>query len=180
MKLEKFQAAITAALFEQLPISGDVKSFDFSLFGEFTGAFRAGYATLNADSEQVEIVFNLPSYSDSVFLAVNRSDPKVTARVLANLEDYERESRVRLELGDVVLLSNESDSDVKLPFAVILLRTASSLDLSSVPDRLLLGGREARFFLAMPLSEPEWLLRGEKGHDALIDTFVEKDKSLAF
>ena len=76
MKLEKFQAAITAALFEQLPISGDVKSFDFSLFGEFTGAFRAGYATLNADSEQVEIVFNLPSYSDSVFLAVINKSTK--------------------------------------------------------------------------------------------------------
>lgn len=180
MTLDKFQAAVTAALFERLPISDDIRTFEFSLFGDFPGAFRAGCATLDTGIEQVEIVFNLPSYSDSVFLAVNESDPRVTARLLANLEDYERERGLQLKLGDSVVLSHENGSDGNLPFALILLRTASSLDLLTVPDRLAIGGREARFFLAVPLSEPEWLVRREKGHDALIDRFVKHDKSLAF
>ncbi|KWO37708.1 hypothetical protein WT97_25950 [Burkholderia sp. MSMB1459WGS] len=67
-----------------------------------------------------------------------------------------------------------------MPYAVILMRTATSLDCAGVPDHQMIGGKQTQFFLVVPLSRDEWELRRQSGHDALIDRFRDDQKELFF
>ncbi len=67
-----------------------------------------------------------------------------------------------------------------MPYAVILLRTATSLDFAKVPDSKCIDDRQTLFFLAVPLTKDEWDLRKQCGHDALLERFQEDGKELYF
>lgn len=180
MQLEKYQAAVLAFLFDRLPIGDDVDSLEFSLSGGFAGKYRVAHSAIESADRTARVVFTLPSYSHSVFLALTRTKLNETARILANLEDYERESSMQLGLGEVVLTPEQAQDGGDTPHAVILLRTATSLDCAKVPDSQTIDGRQTLFFLAVPLTKDEWELRRQHGHDALMDQFQDDEKELFF
>jgi hypothetical protein len=177
MELNKYQANLVTKLFSDLHIGDDISSLEFSLSGEFSGKYRAAFHTL-AEGDGY-IVFNTPVYGSSVFIGLAESDPKAAALILANLEDYERENSLKLGLGEVVVMPNDLKNDGKDLFGVILLRTASSLECSDVPDKAMIQEIETSFFLAVPISRQEYEIRRERGHDVLMDVF-EKDRKDVF
>ena len=179
MDLDRYQAALLAFLFDRLPIGDDVDWMEFALSGKFSGSFRVAHAAIDNVDDVAHLVFTLPTYSRSVFIALTRVDTAETARVLANLEDYERELSLQLRLGEAVVIPSEGNYE-KTPHAVILLRTATAFDCASVPDRHSIEGYETSFFLAVPLSREEWELRRTRGHDALMKHFEDVGKQLFF
>lgn len=178
MKPNSYQAAVLSFLFDRMPIGEEVDTFEFALAGAFSGTFRAAHAALSPPSQGVRVVFNLPTYTRHVFLALTVHEPAETARVLANLEDYERESRIDIAMGDVVAIPD--DAKMGMPHAVMLLRTASALDCAEVPDQHEIGGTLTAFSLALPISAAEFDYRRQHGHDALLDKFEAEQKSLYF
>lgn len=178
VQLDKYQATVLAFLFERLPIGDDVDLLEFSLSGEFAGKYRAAHAAIESADQPARLVFSLPSYSRSVFLALTWTKPSETARLLANLEDYERESSLQLGLGEVVITPDQVRGDGDTPYAVMLLRTATSLDCAKVPDSQVLDGKQTFFFLVVPLTRAEWELRRQHGHDALMSQFQAGKKEL--
>jgi hypothetical protein len=180
MKLDRYQAATLTFLFDRLPIGDDVDSLEFALSGKFGGMFRLAHSVIEAADRSARVVFTLPTYSQSVFLALTRTRLNETARILANLEDYERDSSMQLGLGEVVLTPEQIQRDADIPHAVILLRTATSFDCAEVPDKQTIDGKLTQFFLAVPLTTDEWELRRQFGHDALMDRFQEDEKELFF
>ena len=87
---------------------------------------------------------------------------------------------MQLGLGEVVLTPEQAQDDADEPHAVILLRTATSLDCAKVPDSQSIDGKRTLFFLAVPLTKDEWELRRQRGHDALMDRFQDDEKELFF
>lgn len=180
MQLDKYQASVLTFLFSRLPIGDDVDSLEFSLSGAFSGKYRAAYSAIESTDQPASVVFTLPSYSSSVFLALTRTKPRETARLLANLEDYERESSLQLGLGEVVITPDHERDDADTPHAVILLRTATSLDCAEVPDSQVIDGKPTLFFLVVPLTKEEYELHRRHGHDALMSRFQADQKELFF
>lgn len=180
MQLDKYQASILTFLFQKLPLGDDVDSLEFSLSGAFAGKYRVAYSVIQSAIQPAHLVFTLPSYSSSVFLALTRTTPDETARFLANLEDYERESSIQLKPGEVVVTPDQMHGDATAPFAVILLRTATSQECAEVPDRQYIDSKQTSFSLVVPLTKEEWELRRQLGHNALMDQFQAHQKELFF
>jgi len=180
LQLEKYQADLVPFRFERLAMGDDVDSLEFSLRGEFPGKYKVVNSVLSEDSDSSRVVITLPTYSRSVFLALTQKNQIETSRILANLEDYERESKVELGLGETIRLPEPSDAASQMPYAVLLLRTATAPSLAAVPDRRTIDDISTNFFLAVPLTGDEWKVRNERGHDALMDLFEERGKDLFF
>jgi hypothetical protein len=164
-------------MFEQTAIADPLETFRFSLSGDFSGQFCVAGGRVGEDGEHV--VFNLPTYSTSVFIALSDDSPLNTGLILANLEDHERESGAQLALGEVVIIPRGAAQPIA-PYAVLLLRTATLADVARVPDRAEIAGHPTTFFLAVPLTKAEYDYRAEHGHDALLDLLETENKSLAF
>ena len=178
--LNQTQAAILAFLFDKLPIGLEVETLNFCLAGNFSGKFHSAVGTIDGSEQDGEIVFSVPSYTNDVFLALTHKNKHQVARVLANVEDYERENHCELDHSDVVLVrAIVGEADLER-YGVLLIRTATSPELIAVPDTMNIAGREVRFFLAVPLTRDEYIYREQFGHDALMDMFSEKSKSLYF
>lgn len=177
MKLEQYQAAVLQMLFERTAVGESVDVLRFALSGDFTGEYVVVAAPIGNDGDHIAV--NLPHYSRSVFVALTDKDPNAVARILANLEDYERESGGALGLGEAVVIPDASSS-LGAPYAVLLLRTATLADVASLPDMATIAGRHTSFFLAVPLTKAEHDFRGDHGHNVLLDRFDAEGKSLAF
>ena len=180
MRLDKYQASVLAFLFECLPIKDDVETLEFSLTGSFPGKFSVGYGAIAQSDQPANIVFTIPTYSHRVFLALSRTGTIETARLIANLEDYERESSRALNLGEVVVTPDQFRNETGTPFGVILLRTKSSFDCANVPDSCELNGIKTTFFLVIPLTKMEHEILHLNGHDALMDKFQAEQKDIFF
>jgi hypothetical protein len=178
MKLNKYQANLVTKLFSDLHIGDDISSLEFSLSGDFSGKYRAAFHALGEGGGY--IVFNIPVYGSSVFIGLAESDPKAAALILANLEDYERENSLKLGLGEVVIMPSDLKNEDKDLFGVVLLRTASSVECSDVPDKAMVQEVETSFFFAVPISRREYEIRRERGHDALMGVFEESRKYIFF
>lgn len=175
MQLSRIQSRIVESLFDTLHIENDIDTYEYSLAGKFSGIFRAG-STYNGTEH---VIFSIPTYSNSVFIGeTSNRDPKEIARILSNLEDYERENSLDLELGAVVRLPNVSPDG--LSFAVILLRTATSPVCSDIPDHICIDGTKVRFFLVVPVTSEEYVQWRQNGHDALMDLFESNAKDISF
>ena len=179
-KMNTFQSAVLADLFDRLPIGEEVDTLNFSLSGNFTGKFFAAFAEIKNVAEKASIVFTLPAYTNHVFFGLTRSKEPTVARLLANIEDYERENSLELSFGEVVVIPDNTGSGDQHPHALLLTRTTTSRDLESVPDRTKIQSKVVTYFFAIPLNREELELRNKSGHDALIDRFVSTEKQLFF
>ena len=180
MKLSIYQAKILSFLFESLPTTDEVDYLEFSLSGSFSGKYRVVHSEIRDVDTPSRIVFNLPTYSQSVFLALTKTNPSETALILANLEDYERETSKALRPGETVVLPNELSSTPCAPYGVVLLRAATSVDCEAIPDNKDFDERRTSFSLVVPLTKDESEIRNQLGHDALMDEFERSQKQLFF
>jgi len=114
-----------------------------------------------------------------VFVALTDKDPTIVARILANLEDLEREKGLHLHPGEAIIIPDASPASGG-PYAVLLLRTATLTDAAALPDTTEIAGRFTSFSLAIPLHKAEHDFRAEHGHDELMSQFEKDGKGLAF
>lgn len=178
--LNKTQATVLSFLFEKLPISEEINTLDFSLAGNFCGKYFGAFADIQGDEENTKVAFTLPTYTGNVFLALTRSNEQEVVRILANIEDYEREHSLELNIGEVVVIPKIQIKDDDPFYAMLLLRTAIYDKLTRVPDRQLIDDREIKFSLVIPISKTEFDYRKKFGHDALMDDFQTKGKDIFF
>lgn len=180
VSLDKLQYAVVSLLFEHAGLCDPATPLDFTLSGEFQGRFSALVGVLENVDDSAFLVATLPRYTSTVFLALTRSREIEVARLLANLEDLERENEKVLQLGEVVGHPADPVDSEFPPFATILMPVATSTLLRSIPQVATLNGQEVRFVLALPLSQRELECRNKRGHDAMIDMFQQEGKSLFF
>lgn len=178
--LNKLQYAIVSLLFEHAKLQDPVTPLEFTLSGDFRGQFNAVIGALENVDEAAFLVSTLPRYTSTVFVALTRSREVEVARLLANLEDLERENTKLLHLGEVIGHPDEPVATEFPPYATILMPVTTSVLLRSIPQVTTLAGQEVRFVMALPLSQKELECRNTQGHDAMIDMFQREGKSLFF
>ena len=166
-------------IFDRLPIDDAIDTLSFSLSGNFRGNFYSGIGVVEGKSSD-RIVFSIPQYNDSVFFALTRSDASHVARILANLEDYERETGNKLNFGEIIDIPASNEKMDDLCSSVMILRTATAPYLRNVPDKEVIGGNEINFLFAIPLSRDEVIFRNNFGHDRLMDEFAKTSKNIFF
>ncbi len=174
------QRAIVAMLFEVIGLQEPVMPLSFSLAGDFNDQFQAVVAHPESTDEPAMIVCSLPSHGDTAFMALTKSRELEVARLLANLEDLEREQRERIKVGRTVGFGSVADPSGFPPTAVVVLPVAVSALLSEVPEEMIFDGKSTRFVFVLPLSQEELACRNQSGQDALIDMFQREGKSLFF
>jgi len=176
MELNHYQANVLKLIFERTGIESDVDVLRFSLAGDFRGQYVV--AATKPDGDGNYIAFNLPSRSNSVFIALAKSDIKPISLVLANLEDYERGACAELRLGEVVIMPKDN-ADFEAPYATLLLRTKTLIDVTEIEDTEVIADRKTSFFLVVPLNKEEHVLRATLGHDALLEAFEAQQKDIS-
>ncbi len=178
--LNKLQYAIVSLLFEYAKLRDPVTPLEFTLSGDFLGKFNAVVGVVEDVDEAVFLVATLPRYTNTVFVALTRGQEMEVARLLANLEDYERENMMHMQLGEVAGQPHASEVAEFIPHATILMPIATADILQSIPPVTTITGQEVRFMLVLPLSKKELECRNTLGHDAMIDMFQKEGKSLFF
>jgi hypothetical protein len=173
------RSMMLAQLAKVLPFVDLIETRSFFLEGSDEEFFTA-YGEAVLDDDRVSIVFNVPSSTDSVFIAITRKAEEDVCRIVANLEDYEREKSICLTAGDVVILPEGRVDIHTYPYAAILLRTESSPILASLPDEAIVGGVLRKFYLTVPLNNSEYKFRLKFGHDDLMERFDSENKHLDF
>ena len=179
MKLNELQAQVLAYLFENLSLEDPVDTLDFTLSGEFTGRYICIEAKVQGTETDSSLVANLPSYSNTVFITFTRGRARQAALILANLEDYLRETQRALAEGDVVVLpACQADLDHSSPHAVMLMNTRVSPELQDLSGVLTLRSGAVNVFYALGLNQQEYECLNAQGFDTLMDQFVESGKDL--
>jgi hypothetical protein len=167
-------------LFEAVGLQEPVTPLSFSLAGDFKDQFQAVVAHPENTDEPAVIVCSLPRHADTAFMALTKSREFEVARLLANLEDLEREQCARIEVGRTVGFGSAADPSGFPPAAVIVFPVSVSALLSEVPEEMIVDGKSTRFVLVLPLNQEELACRNKHGQDALIDMFQREGKSLFF
>jgi len=179
VKLNELQAQVLAYLFENLSLEDPVDTLDFTLSGEFTGRYICIEAKVQGTETDSSLVANLPSYSNTVFITFTRGRARQAALILANLEDYLRETQRALAEGDVVVLpACQADLDHSSPHAVMLMNTKVSPELQDLSGVLTLRSGAVNVFYALGLNQQEYECLNAQGFDTLMDQFVESGKDL--
>lgn len=175
VSLQKDQAAVLAFVLEHVEATDEIEVLEFALAGEFGEPFRAAVLGMGIDDDGrfLSAVVTLPTHSDGVFLGITAYRVREVARMLANLEDYERDTGRKLYPLECVV--TDGPEEIK---ALFLLRTASHGGLASIPDVAVINGKERRFSLVIGLNDREYSTKVGTGADALLDMLQESDKSL--
>ena len=177
--LNRFQNAVVSILFDRIDLQDPVTPLEFRLAGNFQGVFNAVVGIPDHTDEHVMVVATLPRYNKTVFIGLTRSGELDVARVLANLEDLERENEKPLKLGDVISHPDGSDSKNGI-FSTIIMPVATAFILRPLSSVCNVNDQEVRFVLVLPLSPRELECRNKLGHDAMIDIFQQEGKDLFF
>jgi len=178
VKLPPFQVAVLSHLFEMAPIAETANTLDFRFSNEFEGTFYAAYSALASQTgyKHCNLVTTLATYSDVVFFAVTGSSEAEVARALGSLEDYDRET-LSLSVGQVVRIPDGRFSSQGL-HAVVLLRPRVMSGFEEFGDCYTINSRHLRFVFALFITEEEYLFRKDHGHDALMDRFIDEQRTI--
>lgn len=177
VSLSKDQAAVLSFVIEHTDVADEIEVLEFALEGEFAEPFRAAVLGLGVDEEgnSLSAVVSLPAHSYGVFLGITASRPRDVARVLANLEDYERDTALKLHPLECVV--TDGPGEVR---ALFLLETASHQNLARIPSVAVVNDNERRFALVIGLNEAEYQTKVQFGVNALLDFLQDSDKSVVF
>lgn len=178
--LNKLQNSIIVLLFEHAKLRDPVTPLEFALSGDFDGQFNAVIGDLQNVDQASFLVATLPRYTSTVFMALTKGRELEVAKLLAHLEDLERENAKPLRFGAVIRHPGDPAVTEFPPPATILMPVTISGVLSSIPQVTTLGGQEIRFVMVLSLSQKELDCRNTQGHDAMIDMFEQNGKSLFF
>jgi hypothetical protein len=125
--------------------------------------------------DAVKLVCTLPAVTKNIYVTVTEGDAKIVRRVLAVLEDFERDDAVRL--GNVLLV-DDPDLRANHICGVILLPGNVFNVLDHLPGKLTIDSVEYQFIAVVFLTNEENEIRRTRGHDALMDYWTEIDKDL--
>lgn len=139
------------------------------------GSLRSLAVCQSTFDESVKLVCTLPSVTKSVYVTVTDGDDKAVRRVLALLEDLERDGAIRL--GNVLLIDDPELMANQL-CGVILLPAQVFNVLEHLPKTLTIGSIELQYIAVVFLTNEENEIRRTRGHDALMDYWTEIDKDL--
>lgn len=177
MLLPNVQAAVLAFVLGHVEAANDIEVLEFALAGEFAEPYRAAVLGIGIDDEgrALSVVVTLPMHSTGVFLGITAGRVREVVRMLANLEDYERDTDRALQPLECVVVDGAETFK-----ALFLLRTASHDGLSGIPDVAAINGKEIRFALVIGLNESEYATKVECGANALMDRLEASGKDLLF
>lgn len=179
LRLDNRQLEILKYVYSALKMQGDLAYLESRLDvdGENFVVIH-GFLAI-ADLGTMNVLFNLPTKTSSVFLAIAENSFAEVARILANVEDYQRATGRRIAYGETMdldgtwpsLLAQEASALIFLPCSV-------SLDLEPLTDDFLLDDETVTFALAVPVTDDDIRIRHEQGLDVLFSTWDEVGKDI--
>jgi len=177
--LNEKQKKVLAYVYNALGLTGDVDYFE-SKFDVSGKNFVVIHGVLTIDSlGAMNLLFNLPLDTNFVFLAIAEDNFSEAARILANVEDYQRSTGREIKFGETMGLDGTFPSALSQEAsALIFLPCGVSLDLKPLTDDLLLDDEKLRFFLVVPITDEEIRIRHEQGFDALFSRWDEVGKNI--
>ena len=96
LRLPRDQAGVLVLVMNAAPIKHPVDTLEFGLSGSFHEFFYAAYSELTVPGNAgLSLVFTLATHADRVYMTIVNDEAREVARVLANIEDYDRERGVR-------------------------------------------------------------------------------------
>lgn len=126
--------------------------------------------------DDLRIVFTIPTETTSIFITVSDGDPPLVRRMLANLDEMERDGAT-LGIGDVVRFEDK-DLEQHGVAGVALLPLSLSGVLCGLDDTFEHGGRIYKFWLVVFLSFLEYGIWKAHGQEMLMAHFDDVDKDL--
>ena len=169
-------AALIQFVSSCVDVAEEFETIGFSLQGAFDGDFCAIAAKLQANVGS--LVLALPRNSAHVFVALTHGNTHEVARLLANVQDCERQAGRPVLEGEAIIFEPVADTADEAPCALLLLSVATSVDLARLPKVAAINGKAVHFQLVMLVTGAEMRIREQGGHDALMDHFAEADRSL--
>ncbi|WP_454745276.1 suppressor of fused domain protein [Ciceribacter selenitireducens] len=179
LRLDNRQLKILNHVHSALKMQGDFEYFE-SRLGVDGESFVVIHGFLAiADLGTMNVLFNLPTKTSSVFLATAENSFAEVARILANVEDYQCANGRHIGFGETMgldgtwpsLLTQEASALIFLPCSV-------SLDLEPLTDDFLLDGEKVKFALVVPITDDDIRIRHEQGLDALFSRWDEVGKNI--
>ncbi|MBF4454756.1 hypothetical protein IRT38_04995 [Acinetobacter sp. SK-43] len=158
-------------------ISNDIFNDDCNIyyFEKEDGTKRHQAVSTLRDDVNLHVIFSIPTNTHNIYITVSDGDASLIRQLFATLEDIEGHERIGI--GCVQLFDDTRliENDVR---GIILLPIITSNILNFLPTQLEINEVNYNFILVVFLSTKEYQQWKTKGHDALIDYFIENKKDL--
>jgi len=173
LQMTRDQVAVLAFVLAHVDTKEEVEILSFRLADECGDLFHAAVLGLGADDDgrEISLLVTLPAHSQGVFMALAVGHKMEVARMLAGLEDYERETWHALRPLESVVTDHPSGIR-----GLFLLPPATHAAISGIPDSAMINARERHFLLVLPITAEEYACKMQGGVDALLVRLQESDK----
>lgn len=177
IELSKGQHAVLAFILAHVDTGEQIETLSFRLAGSFDGTFHVAILHLGTDEtgKVIHLLASIPIHSKGVFLGLSAGHEREVARMLSNLEDYERDTGTALYPLETVVTNDPSGIR-----ALFLLHTVSHPALARIPDSAIIDSQEFRFSLAIGINSSAYDRKAAQGVDALLHLLESTDQSLVF
>jgi hypothetical protein len=177
--LPRYQAGVLAYMLNAAPIKDPADILEFRLAGPFRELFYAAHSQLGLSSKEgLSLVFTLATYSGRVYMTLVNDHVRQVARVLANLEDYDRERGVELQFGDSILLPDDAFLKQQGRAGALLLDVPDFPGFDGFPEQVTLLGKNINFSMVVFITSEEYSFKKKNGLDGLVQRFIETDRDL--
>lgn len=125
--------------------------------------------------DSVNLICSLPTITQNIYVTVSDGDPALIRRIVATIEDTERESAVLL--GNLLALNDPILRNRNI-YGVLFLPASEFNALEGLPSKICTKEKEFKFLAVIFLSKEELEIWEERGHDALIDHFIAVERDI--
>lgn len=144
-------------------------------FERSDGLKRHQAVTTLKEHPAIAVISSLPTDTTNIFITVLDGDTTLVRQILATIEDINSESV--LKFGNVQLFDSP-ELQIRDIRGAIFLSTETSNILNFLPQQLKINGIDYQFLLVTFITFQEYMIWQERGHDGLMDYFIEVDKDL--
>jgi hypothetical protein len=162
----------TQVRFSELRFDGDQFGYTIAISTDFEDRLEGEEL-----SEPESLIFNVPFATPHVFILITDGAQERVARIVANLEQYERQGR-HLTGDSFIALDNDSYLLEHDKVGALFLPVSDSFYLDRLQPTLNVGGRSLHFLYVVFLNELESHLLHEKGRDALFEKWLEHGRGI--
>ena len=162
----------TQVRFSELSFDGDQLGYKIAISTDFEDRLDGEEL-----SEPESLIFNVPLTTPHVFILVTDGAQERMARIVANLEQYERQGR-HLTGDSFIALDNDSYLLDHGKVGAVFLPVSDSFYLDRLQPTLGVDGRCLHFLYVVFLNEVESHLLHENGRDALFEKWVEHGRGI--
>lgn len=179
LRLDNRQLEILNHVYSALKMQGDLEYLESRLDvdGESFVVIHGFLEIPNLGT--MNVLFNVPTKTSSVFVAIAENSFAEVARILANVEDYQRATGRQIGFGETMGLDGTRPSPLaQEASALIFLPCSVFLDLQPLTDDFLLHDETVTFALVVPITDDDLRIRHEQGLDALFSRWDEVGKNI--